>query len=731
MSAPRVLLIDNIDSFTFNIADLVHRVLGVPATVWRHDREMAAAERWWLDFEAIIVGPGPGRPDVPADMGLSLVALQQRDVPVLGVCLGHQGIAAHAGWNVAQMPEPHHGQVAAVHHDGQGLFAGVPSPFAAVRYHSLDVTDDAAPRADSTLSAIAWSRPDNCVMGLADAQARQWGVQFHPESVLTEHGDTIVANFFAVAGVDASTPEYPEQPGHSRASSTHEGAHRSRNESGSVASVVSLRVQRLDGQVFAWDLHAGLERRRTTGGDQRGDAFIAPGASDASVWLDSSDNHGISIMADASGPLGYTLAHRVGEGSTLSTGEHLPGTVWDNVATLLARMRLASDDSDQSLPFDFRPGFVGYFGYELKAETDAAVSNKHQAQTPDAWLMFADRAVVIDHATRDVYALAVLNDEVAAEQESWINSVAALVHELSSAHDVEPVVPAPTTIAAVSTESQDAVVGAAARHTAADYQDLVARSQQQIRAGETYEVCLTNHVHWPSSADERATYRRLRTISPGPFGAWLRCGEFSVLSSSPERFVSLSSEGVVRAEPIKGTRPRDIDPARDAELATELAADSKERAENLMIVDLLRNDLHRVCVPRSVTVPELFAVRSWATVHQLVSTVTGQVSAGLGPADVLRSCFPGGSMTGAPKVRTMQILEDLEAGPRGVYSGAIGWVGLNGAMDTSIVIRTIVMTSNVTTFGIGGAITALSDPAEEYAETLVKARAVAHALTDV
>ncbi|MGB3828291.1 MAG: chorismate-binding protein, partial [Ornithinimicrobium sp.] len=166
----------------------------------------------------------------------------------------------------------------------------------------------------------------------------------------------------------------------------------------------------------------------------------------------------------------------------------------------------------------------------------------------------------------------------------------------------------------------------------------------------------------------------------------------------------------------------------------ELAADAKERAENLMIVDLLRNDLHRVCRPGSVAVPEMFAVRTWSTVHQLVSTITGQVAPGLGATDVLRSCFPGGSMTGAPKVRTMAILDELEGGARGVYSGAIGWIGLNGAMDTSIVIRSVVAGNGSrdhpgsAVFGVGGAVTALSNPADEYEETLIKSRGVASAL---
>ncbi len=725
MPTPQVLLIDNIDSFTYNIADLVHRVLGAPATVWRHDHAVDSGQPWWRQFAAIIVGPGPGRPDVAADMGLSQAVLEQREVPVLGVCLGHQGLAHEAGWAVVQMRDPQHGRVAEVHHDGTGLFAGLPSPFPAVRYHSLQVAG--APH-DGDLRAIAWSAQDECVMAVEDLGARRWGVQFHPESVLTEHGAGIVANFLALAGI--TTGQHHQRPTSSAAlavQATCQPQGVNEEEEIGPRRAVSLRTQVLPGQVFAWDLHDRLAGLRPPG-EQR----------DTSVWLDSCDNRGFSILADASGPLAYTLHHTVGTGSVLSTGEQLSGSLWDNMSQLLQRVHLSSDapwgpgsvgiasELAEPLPFEFRPGFLGYFGYELRAE--GGDSNVPRAETPDAWLTFADRAVVIDHSTRRVYALALVDETVRQEQQEWIDAVAGVVADLAAGRPVEPVNPAPQFVNAVSADAQDKVVGAAARHTPEHYRDLVALAQQHIRAGETYEVCLTNQVSWPDPVDERATYRWLRQLSPGPFGAWLRCGDFSVLSSSPERFVCVGADGLVRAEPIKGTRARDTDPARDAALAAGLAADDKERAENLMIVDLLRNDLHRVCEAGSVNVPELFAVRSWATVHQLVSTITGRLREGLGPADVLRSCFPGGSMTGAPKVRTMQILQRLEGGPRGVYSGAIGWVAVNGAMDTSIVIRTIVRKGESATFGIGGAITALSDPQAEYDETVIKARAVATAL---
>ena len=205
--SPRVLLIDNIDSFTFNVADLLRRVVGTAPTVWRHDHSVVVRE-WWLDFDAIVVGPGPGRPSVDADMGISSQALGQDDVPVLGVCLGHQGIAHAAGRVVEQMTEPRHGIVSAVTHDGTGLFAGVPSPFEVVRYHSLQVLG-LQPGSEGPV-ATAWAQDDGAIMGLADPGHRRWGVQFHPESVLTEHGERLVRNFFTEAGVALTTPVAPD-----------------------------------------------------------------------------------------------------------------------------------------------------------------------------------------------------------------------------------------------------------------------------------------------------------------------------------------------------------------------------------------------------------------------------------------------------------------------------------------------------------------------------------------
>ncbi|MGD8677614.1 MAG: aminodeoxychorismate synthase component I, partial [Chromatiales bacterium] len=255
-----------------------------------------------------------------------------------------------------------------------------------------------------------------------------------------------------------------------------------------------------------------------------------------------------------------------------------------------------------------------------------------------------------------------------------------------------------------------------------EYRRQFARIQTWIRDGDCYQVNYTQRFDAYVEGDGWQAYREMRALNPVPFGAFLRFDELEILSFSPERFLKLEGRRVT-TEPIKGTRPRSEDPGKDLRLQRELSQSIKDRAENLMIVDLLRNDLGRVCEPGSIDVRDLFKVESFPTVHHMVSTVSGRLRDGEDAMSLLRACFPGGSITGAPKIRAMEIIEELEPARRGIYCGAIGHIGFNGDMDTSIVIRTLVRRGDRAHYWVGGGIVADSDPDEEYQECLDKARA--------
>jgi anthranilate/para-aminobenzoate synthase component I len=262
------------------------------------------------------------------------------------------------------------------------------------------------------------------------------------------------------------------------------------------------------------------------------------------------------------------------------------------------------------------------------------------------------------------------------------------------------------------------------RHNPDEYAALIGRCLAAISDGDAYQLCLTNEIRVAGSWHPVDTYLDLRAGSPSHHGGLLRFGDLALLSASPEQFLHVTPAGSVTTKPIKGTRPRSHDPAEDDRLRRELQGSAKERAENLMIVDLMRNDLGRIAELGSVVVSELLAVESYPHVHQLVSTIEAQLAPGVSTVDAIESCFPAGSMTGAPKRSAMTILHGLEQGPRGIYSGAFGYLGRGGAADLAIVIRSIVLDSAGASIGTGGGITALSDAAEEIEETRIKAAAL-------
>jgi para-aminobenzoate synthetase len=682
----KTLLIDNYDSFTYNLFQLLAEANGDEPIVVRNDAaEWAELEQ--LEFDNVVISPGPGSPDHEGDFGVCAEAIRDAQVPLLGVCLGHQGLGWVHGGTVIPAPEVMHGRLSAVLHDGSPLFAGIPREFQAVRYHSLCVEQPLPPE----LEAIARTS-DGVLMAVAHRTRPQWGVQFHPESICTEYGRKLLANFRDLTR-ESGRNGGPDAQRHAGSSSSEPSAER-RGVAGRAK--LALKVKRLD---TLYD----TER-----------AFVnLYGHSETAFWLDSSkvdERARFSFMGAAGGPLGAVISYDVGSGELQiergGTSEVLKESIFDYLSREMRHMRYLSHD----LPFDFNCGFVGYFGYELKADCEG--NDVHRSSMPDAAFLFADRLIAFDHVEQCTYVLCVTESGRAEEGDRWIAETSLRLASL-------PPLSAPEWDGA----AQERIAGFSLSRSHERYLQDIETCKQRLTEGETYEICLTNKITAEVAAEPLPLYRTLRRVNPAPFSAYLRFGERAILSSSPERFLSVGRDRWVEAKPIKGTCPRGETPAEDVRLAEELRLGEKNRAENLMIADLLRNDLGVVCEVGTVHVPNLMHVESYETVHQLVSTVRGLLRDDVEPPDCIRACFPGGSMTGAPKKRTMEIIDELEGEARGVYSGAIGYLGLSGGCDLNIVIRTIVVEEDAATLGVGGAIVMQSDAEEEYQEILLKGRA--------
>ncbi|MCW3004532.1 MAG: pabB, partial [Conexibacter sp.] len=581
----RTVLIDNYDSYTFNLFHLLGEVNGSEPVVVRND-ELTWEELAALGADNIVISPGPGRPEHARDVGISIDALLRADVPVLGVCLGHQALAHVMGGTVEHAPEVMHGRLSRIHHDDSALFAGIPHGFLAVRYHSLVV--GAVPAA---LRVTAWT-PDRVIMGLEHRARPLFGVQFHPESVSTRHGRRLLENFReltlarrtrAARPGGRTGPQRPPQP--------------AARAGGPAPAGVRLHHRRMD----AWCEPEGVFRGLYAEHDH-------------AVWLDSArSGPGVarfSYIGAPDGPLGQVVRYDIGTRALVV--EHASGTdvrtvsVLDHCRDELARLRTDAPE----LPFDFTCGFAGYLGYELKAECGGRQA--YASPLPDAALVLCDRLIAFDHQERQVHLLALADAAGQAAAAAWLDSTARRLREI--ARELPPLPPPPAAAGALRFKP---------REEPAAYRANIAACLREIFEGETYEVCLTTALRADASLDPVTAYRTLRAHNPAPFAALLRLGDVSVLSSSPERFLRVDRHRVVESRPMKGTAARVAEPYEDACRAAELRRDPKTRAENLMIADLVRNDLGRVCALGTVEVPGLMVVESHATVHQMVTVVRG------------------------------------------------------------------------------------------------------------
>ncbi|PTQ81118.1 aminodeoxychorismate synthase subunit I [Trichococcus patagoniensis] len=370
---------------------------------------------------------------------------------------------------------------------------------------------------------------------------------------------------------------------------------------------------------------------------------------------------------------------------------------------------------DYACELPFIGGAVGYFGYELRHQVERLPREAHyDVQIPDSFFGIYDGAIVVDHLLGKVH---LASPGLFGDPEKWVAEAEKVIR-------AEQGVEFPVQTLELACDARPRLT---ANMTKAYYLDAIARIKTYIRSGDIYQVNMTQRFQCRTEATPYELYTRLRNINPAPFAAYIDFGMGQLLSSSPERFLQIRN-GKVQTRPIKGTRPRGDTEQEDSANRQELLESEKDRAELLMIVDLMRNDLGRVCKTGSVKVTEMYHIEDYSTVFQLVSTIEGELEEGVHALDCIKAAFPGGSITGAPKIRAMEVIDEIEPTQRNVYTGSIGYVGFNGDADLNIVIRTILQKGDTAYFQVGGGIVWDSDAEMEYEETLVKAKALIEAL---
>ncbi|XP_055806324.1 aminodeoxychorismate synthase, chloroplastic [Solanum dulcamara] len=799
----RTLLIDNYDSYTYNIFQELSIINGMPPVVIRNDEWTWKEVYHYLyeerAFDNIVISPGPGSPTCPSDIGICLrLLLECIDIPILGVCLGHQALGYVHGAQVVHAPEAVHGRLSDIEHNGCQLFHEIPSGrnsgFKVVRYHSLVIDPKSLPK---ELIPIAWtstaetlpfhgverSNPffnaskevenifngmseltydskdvqgGRVLMGVMHSGRPHYGLQFHPESVATCHGRQLFKNFRKITEdywLPLTSTSINERRVHYAACMqvpNLDPLSQSVARHGHLVNkLIERRTAEVDGILNLSNPGHSVKFLKITwkkldcsasqvgGADNIFCELFGDQKAKNSFWLDSSSiekgRARFSFMGGKGGSLWKQLTFRLSNRSdrTCKGGGHLSvedanGHVnstflEDGFFDYLNKELLSFcfDENDyEGLPFDFYGGYIGYIGYDLKAECGVA-SNRHRSRTPDACLFFTDNIIVIDHQCDDIYTLSLHDGNTCPT--SRLDDLEQRLLNLRAFTSRRLQLQASRGSAVVELKT-----GFSAEKSREQYIKDVENCQEFIKEGESYELCLTTQMRMKlGEIDSLGLYRNLRERNPAPYAAWLNFSRenLSICCSSPERFLRLDRNAILEAKPIKGTIARGSTPKEDEFLKLQLEYSEKDQAENLMIVDLLRNDLGRVCEPGSVHVPHLMEIESYAAVHTMVSTIRGKKRSDVSAIDCVRAAFPGGSMTGAPKLRSMELLDHLENCSRGIYSGCIGFFSYNQAFDLNIVIRTIVIHEGEASVGAGGAITALSDPDDEYEEMILKSRA--------
>ncbi|CUA71292.1 hypothetical protein RSOLAG22IIIB_09466 [Rhizoctonia solani] len=792
----RGVIIDCYDSYTNNLLQLFEQGDHFDTILSSHVAVLRADQISWSEFRSrilpdldfVILSPGPGSPHVPADVGVGgdlLLAMasenpEVRSIPILGICLGHQALAALFGGKVVSAGELVHGRNVPIQHNGQSIFKGL-NPnrvLHMVRYNSLTVDSAAVP---PQLDVIATNPDDGEVMGLQHKTLPLYGVQFHPESISSRRsnhgvdaGKQIIRNFMNIVDDFWRSNDRPERlplPVDIRKLCVLNTVDSVIDEPRATETPV-----RRD-PIYSVRRHDIGPLLPSFARNQLDIVFEAIVYSPYSpfFWLDSAaaapGDHFARFSYMGPTPLdrciSYDLASdRVTFGQDKCIQLEEGDTFWcwiDRIQKDLAGLVQLEEG-----PEGLQCGFVGYFGYEMKAGAlpgyeRASLDHSPGPHTPDAQFMFADRLVAYDHWNKTWTALGLVrnspdsHDQSLLEQEigfrvgmsgseftHWIGQLEQKLSALaSSGKPASPSAPTePLPLSFTYNSTSDA------------YKSAIKACQSHIADGNSYELCLTGQFTASSheqKLDYWAIYKHFRTQNPASHAAFISfpATETTIMSCSPELFIRFDGANGRQAvmKPIKGTlkrskcncgglcklpecgsRKAECDAARykvDEERVRAFVNDPKETAENLMIADLIRANLIEFCGTSSVDVPKLFALETYENVYSLVSTIVGELPPSVGTVEGIRRCFPPGSMTGAPKLRSVQLLDGLETSSRrGIYSGCLGYLSLDNRAVFSVVIRTLISHRDQLTYGAGGAITWLSDANGEWDEVVLKARSV-------
>lgn len=772
-----LLLIDHYDSFTYNLYDMLAQLTVKPPQVVAKDAFDGWDPQFWSDIDGIILSPGPGSPQDQPVFSKEAIRCNPH-LPILGVCLGHQLLAIEYGATVDKAPIPIHGQDHWINNEQESIFQDLPPSFRAVRYHSLAATD----LPEDVLQVTATSS-DDVVQGIQHTKYPHHGVQFHPESIGTQYGMELLDNFCRM--VQVKKRESSSQESMIPAPFPSENAIGPTNQ-----EALSPRFQ-----VFVHSLSPTEDESTVEPVEAFEEIY---GSESHAIWLDSSSAPSsgrgtVDIMAAPTSSVDvieYYLNHNTTDILTRLQNELFDGTAitqdFNIVETDFRTVQRVQDQANLAgPPFDYRGGYLGFLGYDVRHDTQRFLQQQESCQEsfpslattrdgtnatiPASAFFLARQSLVYHHPTCTWYLIGLVEKDNDIEDIlKWMESTSKVLMKKGSKPKADAFYGAAKDPTDMDKTGRKPLAFVPNRPKATYEQDI-ANCNEFIQMGESYQLCLTNQleafVEKPLSTWN--LYRKLRLRNPAPYSSYFRWNmesasvsttsnsSFAICCSSPERFMSVKRKKLhplgptflqAEAKPIKGTCARvepqngiflsDSEVREDERRARSLEISLKNRAENLMIVDLLRNDMSRVCEIGSVHVAKLMAIESFATVHQMVSTIRGTLPEQTTSIDLLRASFPGGSMTGAPKIRAMELLEELEDNvSRGPYAGSLGYLSVNGCMDMNIIIRTAVVTPDENggrkiSIGAGGAITALSETQDEYEEMLLKARAVVQAVQE-